>query len=71
MKAILEFNLPEEQVEFKIATEAPALRCAICDFDQKLRSLYKHENQETIEVEDARKLLHDFLAEYNIDIYDE
>lgn len=44
MKAILEFKLPEDAVEYKIATNAPNLHQSLYEFDQYLRSRIKHDD---------------------------
>ena len=40
--AILKFTLPEEDVEFRAATQGRDAKVALWDIDQKLRSLLKH-----------------------------
>jgi glutamate-1-semialdehyde aminotransferase len=40
--AILKFTLPEEDVEFRAATQGRAAKIALWDIDQRLRSLLKH-----------------------------
>jgi hypothetical protein len=42
MKAILEFDLPEENADFKSAINGHNYKNAIWDFDQMLRSEMKH-----------------------------
>jgi hypothetical protein len=42
MKAILEFDLPEENTDFKSAINGHNYKNAIWDFDQMLRSEMKH-----------------------------
>ena len=42
-KAILEFNLPEEQTEFETAVAAGKLVSIIANLDEKLRSKIKYE----------------------------
>jgi hypothetical protein len=44
MKAILEFNLPEDQKEFKIANQSADMYAAICHLAERLRSYRKHGN---------------------------
>ena len=44
MRAILEFNLPEEQEEFELARNGSKLSCAISDFQDWLRAQIKHGN---------------------------
>ena len=41
-KAILEFNLPEEQQEHKDALDGTAWKVAMWDLDQTLRNAIKH-----------------------------
>lgn len=41
MKAILEFNLPEEQEEFDLACDASAYRSILWDVDQQVREWLK------------------------------
>ena len=42
MKAVLEFDLPEENTDFKSAINGHNYKNAIWDFDQMLRSEMKH-----------------------------
>lgn len=42
MKAILEFNLPEDEIEFQLATKATDLQSALWEMKQWLRSQTKH-----------------------------
>jgi len=42
-KSILEFNLPEESEDFKLAREGASLRFACDEFDNWLRSALKYE----------------------------
>ena len=42
MKAILEFSLPEEEVEFNAANQGRRLKAALWGIDQRLRSLLKY-----------------------------
>ncbi|WP_448104718.1 hypothetical protein [Pedobacter panaciterrae] len=46
MKMTLEFNLPEEQQEADEALNVGKLSSAIFSFNQKLRSVIKHSNNE-------------------------
>ena len=67
MKAILKFDLPEEDEVFKYASHAVDIASALHDFDQDLRSLSKHEGQKTISIEKCRQMLRDKLYD-NTDI---
>ncbi len=42
MKAILEFNLPEDQSEFENASRAGDVFLALWDLDMELRNMVKH-----------------------------
>lgn len=42
MKAILEFNLPEDNQEFKLATKGTDWRNVCLEMDQWLRAQYKY-----------------------------
>jgi len=44
MKAILKFQLPEEDDEFKWAVEAADFRAEVNEFAERLRALDKHGN---------------------------
>lgn len=43
MKAILEFNLPEDAEDYKLANSALHLSTIICELDNFLRSKLKYE----------------------------
>lgn len=42
MKAILEFNLPEDQHEYEVVTQATKVQSFLWDFSQQLRNWYKY-----------------------------
>lgn len=42
-EGILKFNLPEEEHEFKTATQARQLYCALWEVDSQLRALVKYD----------------------------
>ena len=50
-KAILEFNLPEEESEYRSANQGQNMRWAIWEFYNQLRSKYKHMEYKTDEAE--------------------
>jgi len=60
-KATLEFNLPEENAEFKTTTQAMSMSGSIHDFYNFLRSKDKHGDYKT---EEARKLINEIYIEY-------
>ena len=49
MKAILKFNLPEEQEEFEIANKGWKFRLALSTYDQHLRNKLKYDDSLTNE----------------------
>jgi hypothetical protein len=62
MKAILEFNLPEEQPEFELANDGYKWQLVVWELDQWLRSQIKYEPEEmSQEVYDAYELCRDKL----------
>jgi hypothetical protein len=66
MKAILEFNLPEDKVEFDFATNAVNYYSALVEFDQWLRSEYKYNGNEAMF--EVRQKLNEIINENNIKI---
>jgi hypothetical protein len=69
MKAVLEFDLPEENADFKSAINGHNYKNAIWDFDQMLRSEMKHKelSDDTYKAyEYCRKELRRILEEDNL-----
>jgi len=56
-KAILEFSLPEEEVEYSLARWGVELHVAITSMDNWLRHKEKHEDKEMVSVREAREKL--------------
>jgi hypothetical protein len=46
MKAILEFNLPEDHIDFELAVNGSKAQYALWEMDQWLRSQYKYMSDE-------------------------
>ena len=70
MKAILEFNLPEEDEEFRQAANAGDMHCAIFEFSQYLRKKLKYEDlseQEARIYENVQAEFLGILEEYNVE----
>lgn len=73
-KVILEFNLPEEQVEFDLANAASKLSSTLYEFDQWLRSELKYgpsiEYTNKLKEEDAldiaRSKLYEIMNEHEV-----
>ena len=66
MKAILEFNLPEDKEDFDFANNAVNYYSALCEFDQWLRSEYKYNGNEAMV--EVREKLNEIINENNIKI---
>lgn len=67
-KAILEFNLPEDNQEFQLATKGIKFWDVLWNFDQYLREKTKYQSdnmsQETYDaLQDSREKLRELMAE--------
>lgn len=68
MKAILEFDLNNEDdlESYNLCNNASKMHSVLWEFDQKLRSMCKHtDNEPSCEI---RELLYEYLNEYNIQL---
>jgi hypothetical protein len=68
-KATLEFNLPEETVEHRLAVNANNYYAVLWDIDQYLRSKLKHGDlteSEYVVLEKTREELHNLMNTYNV-----
>lgn len=71
MKAILEFNLPEDSHDFAMASNGVKAYCVISAFDEFLRSKLKYHEltDEQYEIyEECRRELRDMLIENSIQL---
>lgn len=73
MKGILEFNLPEEESQFKAATRAFDWKYVVSKLDTELRNRLKYNSDDYTpealrEISNIRELLHAFCEENNLDI---
>ena len=73
MKAILEFNLPEDKVDFDLALQGSDWKHVCWQMDQYLRKRVKYDDDLS---EDAREILeyirgefNAFMVENNVDLY--
>lgn len=66
MKAILEFNLPEESEEYKHHSLGPRYYCILSELLLSLRNKIKYENKH--EYEQIRQELIDLIAENNVEL---
>ena len=71
MKAILEFNLPEDEHEFYCVTKGKDMFVVLWNLQQELRKLYKYEELNEDEwqiVERLQDFLNDSLNENEINL---
>ena len=71
MKAILEFNLPEDEHEFYCANKGKDMFVVLWNLQQELRKLYKYEELNEDEykiVERLRDFLNDSLNDHEINL---
>lgn len=74
MKAILEFNLPEEAEEYKIYRNASNLYCALSDYKSKLFTIVDENFNELPEAElkiykACLELLNNNLKDYDVEFF--
>ena len=70
MKALLEFNLPEDTVDHQLALDGWKYRNAIEKIDNELRNLEKYQNFVDIPIARVRKLIGDTLDELGVTLFD-
>lgn len=73
MKAIFEFNLPEEQREYEVMNQASKMQSFLWDFSQQLRSWRKYHNNFKDANDALEKITEEFYQlinnnEVNIDL---
>lgn len=61
--ASLTFNLPEENYDFELATNAVKFMLACDDIRQYARTLRKYEERKEIPTEEVSEKLYEFLSE--------
>jgi hypothetical protein len=72
-KAILEFNLPEENEEFESAHKGILYKLVIWDLDMYLRDILKYNSDSydekvIIELQKTRDKIHELLSERDLNI---
>lgn len=67
MKATLEFTLPEEQQELRMALSSGRMYAALCDIKELVRLHLKHGDPKNspARIEEIRELAYDALLEFN------
>jgi hypothetical protein len=72
MKAILEFNLPEDQHEYNLVNKAVDMSVVLHEFDQYLRGILKYEENITDDaynaLQDARDKLWEMAKDGGIEL---
>jgi hypothetical protein len=69
MNATLSFNLPEEQVEFDMASRAVDMNSLIFELDQELRNCLRYDSHpewDSVTVEKIRELLNEMIHDRQI-----
>lgn len=68
MKAILEFNLPEESAEYFQAINGGSWEFVLFELDQHLRGLVKHGDDEALAdfAQGIRDRLYETMGEHNL-----
>ncbi len=73
MKAILEFNLPEDKVDFDLALQGSDWKHVCWEMDQLLRKHLKYDDDlkedEVKMLQYVRDELYRFMIENNVDLY--
>jgi hypothetical protein len=73
MKAILKYNLPEDQIEFNNAINGNKIKMLLEDLDNYLRNKLKYEQltgDQNDAYQDVRSFLHNLLDEENIRLFE-
>jgi len=65
-KRILVFQIPEEAAEHQLAECGPKYYNVLWDFDQWLRQIIKYEDRETIDPQEVRDKLYEFLRDNDV-----
>jgi hypothetical protein len=73
MKAILEFNLPEDQTEYQIASDASKMFSALWDMKQYLRNKIKYSSDQMPQESyntfmQCKEELNDILSHHKLDL---
>ena len=75
MKAVLKFNLPEEQSEHRLALDGWKWKSVVIDIADKLRSALKYDDNLTPEtnayLDKFREELFQLIEDHGLTLYDE
>jgi len=67
-KVTLEFQIPEEETECRLAQDGTKWHLVVTGLLVKLRGKIKYEDQETVKLEDVRTWVHELLDEYGLKV---
>jgi hypothetical protein len=70
MKVTIEFNLPDEKIEYELFNDASKMHSVLWEMDQWLRSQVKYPSEKISDdeyktYEKARAQLHEFMGDHN------
>ena len=68
MKAILEFDLPDDSAEHRLAIDGWKWHRVVTELDNRLRTIVKHGDCEEILASEFRKILHEELEEAGLSL---
>lgn len=73
MKAILEFNLPDDEQEYNLANNALNFWRVLWELDQELRTKTKYASDELPKdkydaYQEIREILHEFMSDNNVSL---
>ena len=66
MKAILEFELPQEKSEFEDASKGLDYYCVLTEFQESLRRARKNSDYESVTFDEVFLMLSDSLDAYDV-----
>jgi len=66
MKAILEFDCPEQEQELQTAIDGYKWKFVVSEIDRQLRNQSKYEDVETISIDSVRKIITDVINDYGL-----
>jgi hypothetical protein len=67
-KAILEFQLPEEQSEYELCNKANDYYCVIFSLYRQIRTWSKDDNRTSVDIDLLQSIFYDTLEEYGIEV---
>ena len=69
MKAIIEFNLPEEEDQFLEAVNGYNWKSVVQEFDEWMRNTIKHQNPPNISLREVRLRFNNLITEKDLVLY--